>query len=703
MPSFEPEITTLSDGVKYRFDGEHDTIIKVTGKPTRASLRVTINEVSLAPAVGNLDSQPFREKLCKTVAERLAEANGFAGLLDTVAVRYPEDLEQRDKDAAKDDEETNVPELIGTSYRIFNGGFVRLKSTRDGEIPQPLTNFTARVEEEVVRDDGAEVKRVYRVVGKAGGTPLPKTDVAATQFGGMNWVHEAWGLSARITAGQGAIDYTREAIELCSQGAHVRHVYRHTGFRMLSEGERVYLHNAGAVGAKSVEVELEGELSRYALPDPVDVIRLREAVRWSLRVVDIAPDKVMFPLLATVYLAPLSEIIGPDFVLWLWAATGNLKSTLAALALSHFGDFTEDTLPISFESTPNFIERVLFLLKDTLAVVDDWRPTISRTDAAEMDKKAQRLLRGVGNRQGRGRMNSDTTLRHSYTPRGVIVATAESLPEGPAFQSAAARAFAVNVSREEIDLPLLSELQRNKAALPVAMSGYVEWVAEHHDELTVELEGIRRQYRDLFAAELAGSHPRTPNAAAALMVGAQTLQRFAVSVGVMPPMEGNEFLERAVVAIIEAAKAHTEATMSEDPATRFIEILRSLFMADKVYVKDREHGTHPEDWADLGWERRETQNGADIVPERSAVFVGWVDQNYLYLDKNAAYAAVSSFAQHGKIPFGIKPRTLWRALSRSGISLTDSGRTDTLARIEGKTKRVVQIKRAVVFQEEGES
>jgi hypothetical protein len=158
-----------------------------------------------------------------------------------------------------------------------------------------------------------------------------------------------------------------------------------------------------------------------------------------------------------------------------------------------------------------------------------------------------------------------------------------------------------------------------------------------------------------------------------------------------------------VAAITEAAAAHTEATKGEDPATRFVEILRSLFMADKVYVKDREHGTHPEDWADLGWERHVTQDGADIVPERSASFGGWVDGQYLYLDKDAAYAAVAGFAQRGGIPFGIKPRTLWRALAQAGVSLVDSGRTDTLARIEGKPKRVIQIRRAVIHQEEGES
>jgi hypothetical protein len=79
-----------------------------------------------------------------------------------------------------------------------------------------------------------------------------------------------------------------------------------------------------------------------------------------------------------------------------------------------------------------------------------------------------------------------------------------------------------------------------------------------------------------------------------------------------------------------------------------------------------------------------------------------VDENYLYLDKDTACAAVAGFAQRGGIPFGIKPRALWEALKRAGMSLTDPGRTDAVARIEGKPKRVVQVSRAAVFSEEPE-
>jgi hypothetical protein len=198
----------------------------------------------------------------------------------------------------------------------------------------------------------------------------------------------------------------------------------------------------------NVEVELEPGFENYRLlPTPPSPEEAAEAIHRSWQCLLLAPSRVTAPLLAAAYAAPLSEIVVPDFIIWLWGGTGSYKSTLAALILSHYGDFSETSLPFSFESTSNALERNLFLAKDVPTVVDDWRPGVSQAESAEMDRKAQRLLRSVGNRQGRGRMTSDIRLRASYPPRGVVAVTAEALPEGPAFQSAAARSLSINLSR----------------------------------------------------------------------------------------------------------------------------------------------------------------------------------------------------------------------------------------------------------------
>jgi hypothetical protein len=309
-------------------------------------------------------------------------------------------------------------------------------------------------------------------------------------------------------------------------------------------------------------------------------------------------------------------------------------------------------------------------------------------------------LRAVGNRQGRGRMTSDTMLRRSYSPRGMVIATAEALPEGPAFESAAARSLSLNVAREGVDVGRLSELQHSRDALSHAMVGYIGWVATHYDALSKRVPLYREGLRDSLREELPDSHPRTPDTAAALITAHTTLEAYAKSVGALDEESGKEFLSRASAGVMDAARAHTDATRGGDPATRFVELLRSLFEADKAYVRDRESGKQPRGWEELGWEETDGMSGDLYQPKRSAEFVGWADETYLYLDREAGYAAVSHFAQRGGIPFGIKPRALWGALKRGGLSLADQGRNDTLARIQGKPKRVVQIRRGAIREEE---
>ena len=686
-----------SDGVLYSLGDSISALVK-RKSPTRVQVEMWKKDELLAPETGDLGTSTFRTRLVKLAGQRFGEVNGLADELGLIAAAFDEHCREREEAASQDDERTNDPALVGTPYRVVGGGFVRLKNTREGELPQRLTNFTARVEEEVVRDDGADVRRIYKISGNTKEKTLPRAEVPAAQFQGMNWVSDVWGLSARITAGQGARDYTREAIELLSQSATSRRLYAHTGWRELPTGERAYLHTGGATRAHDEEVELEPGLEQYALPPaPSTPEELAEAVRLSLALTRLAPWRITAPLLGALYLAPLSEIVIPDFVLWVWGGTGAFKSTIAALALSHFGDFSETNLPLSFESTPNALERSLFLLKDVPAVVDDWRPAVSRGDASEMDRKAQRLLRAAGNRQGRGRMTSDTTLRRSYSPRGMVIATAEALPEGPAFESAAARSLSINLSRGDVDLAKLSELQEHKGMLSQAMAGYIDFLIPQYDLLSRELPAYQSELRDKARRALGDSHPRTPDAAASLSLGLVMLKKYAVTVGALSREEADEFLARSEAGVIEAARAHTEATSGGDPATRFIEILGSLFDGGGAYAKDRETGAEPDDWADFGWERRQAQDGTDIIPVRGASFVGWVDENHFYLGKDAAYAAVSSFAQRGGIPFGIKPGALWKALARSGVSLVDLGRTDTVVRVEGRPRRAVQVPRARVL------
>lgn len=163
-----------------------------------------------------------------------------------MAVMFDEHLRERREAAEEYLRENEIPEFAGTPYRISeDGGFVRIRQTGEGEVPVYLTNFVARVEEQVVRDDGAEERRIYKISGRIGDRCLRRIDVPVSQFNNMNWVSEHWGLEAHVNANQHT--FAREAIELYSRNAAKRFRFAHTGWRVLEDGTRVYLHTEGAI------------------------------------------------------------------------------------------------------------------------------------------------------------------------------------------------------------------------------------------------------------------------------------------------------------------------------------------------------------------------------------------------------------------------------------------------------------------------
>ena len=266
----------------------------------------------------------------------------------------------------------DLPLLDTYPYCIEEGRIGYMKPIGRGddvtEVFIPLANFTARVIEERALDDGEETQRHFVIQVKLKSGRRLQVEVPATQFASLSWVVREAGVRARISAGQGAHDRLREAIQIFSADVEEHRAYVHTGWRRL-DGQWIYLHS----GRTDVHVELEPPLNRYALPEtPEDIAG---ALRRSLALLDVGPDEVTVPLLAAVFLAPLCQFLHPDFALFLVGKTGSLKSTLAALFLGHYGDFPDKTvLPASWESTDNALEQRLFILKDTLCIIDDFAP-----------------------------------------------------------------------------------------------------------------------------------------------------------------------------------------------------------------------------------------------------------------------------------------------------------------------------------------
>ena len=561
----------------------------------------------------------------------------------------------------------------GSPYRETPAGLVWERPTANGTVAVPLANFRARIVAQVVEDDGAEQRRLFEIEG-ALGSRTPRFGLPASAFSAMNWPTEHLGANAVTYAGMGLRDHARVAIQLLSGEVPERTVYTHTGWREIA-GEWVYLHAGGAIGPRGpvevgIETRLDGALARYLLPNPPTGITLQAAVRASLRLLEVAPDRVSVPLLAATYRAVLGAT---DLSVHLAGPTGVLKTELAALVQQHFGAAMDSRhLPGSWSSTGNLLEAVAFAAKDAVFVVDDFAPAGSAGDVQRLHRDADRLLRAQGNGSGRGRMRADTTLRPPKPPRGLVLSTGEDVPRG---QSLRARVLVLEVEPGDVNEERLSACQADAAAglYAAAMAGFIGSIAGRYGAIRA---GLRAEIVRLRGGAVGSrAHRRTPEIVANLAIGIDTFLTFAETVGAIEPQARTALSQRCWRALGEAAGSQAEHQAASDPATRFLELLAAAIGSGRAHVAG-EDGDLPPNPGAWGW-RKDTDGAGSFGhetwrPQRERV--GWVvedDSNDdLYLDPDASFAAAQSMGRDTGDPLAVQPRTLRRRLAQAGFLLS---------------------------------
>jgi hypothetical protein len=593
-------------------------------------------------------------------------------------------------------------ERVETYIRSPQGMFeVQTRETVAGpvEVRVQLANFQAEIIEDVTIDDGADTRRIFVIKGQLGGQPLPTIRVDAANFASMGWVTEKWGAQTRIAPRAGRRDVLRDAIQAFSTGARQRMVYAHIGWRKV-DGHWLYLHGNGGIGAsgiiESVEVELEGQLSHYRLPAPPTGQALVEAVRASWNLWDVATAEVSATFLGAVYAAPLSEWLCPDFSLWAVGHTGKLKTSYAALVTSHFGHFDHKSVPASWEDTANALEKLSFAVKDAIFLIDDFRPPADRIEAAEMRRKAARLVRSAGNRTGRQRMAGDTSLRPIYYPRGIIISTAEEQVAG---ESAAARRWELPFDESTVNRALLTTAQGRTELLRAGMAGYIQWLAQRLErEGSDWLSVIQRQIGQKVIG--IGGHLRHAQTLATLLTGWLVFMEFGQSVGAVSPADVEERLGQVEEALRKAAEMQRQRALDVRPECIFLETLHDLLAQEKAYLAGLDGGPPPEP-QNLGWSHTGTNS---LLPPLSSEKLGWANADFLYLIPNAAHRLVAKALSERGESFVCSARALRGALKRAGF-LVPGNRTRELTstiRAEGKTVRVLPLhrKRVQKFWEE---
>lgn len=462
----------------------------------------------------------------------------------------------------------------------------------------------------------------------------------------MAWPIEQLGVEAVVFAGAGTKDHVRTAIQVLSTSVTQRTIFRHLGWTTI-DGSPVYLHAGGAIGATNVEVEVESQLSNFVLPVAPTGADLLDAIRASLGFLSVAKSEITAPILSAIYRSVIP--VPTDFSMWVHGPSGVMKSELAALAQQHFGAGMDRThLPASWSNTANFNEKIAFLAKDALLVVDDFAPQPGNVDRLHRD--AERLLRSQGNRSGRGRMTHSASLTIAQPPRGLILGTGEDVPRGHSLRG---RIFTVAVGKGDVHLSVLTDLQARASdgAFARSMAGFLEWLRARVDRLESLFEDFRRQVRALLRSN---GHARNPDQVAHLMFGADAFLVFAIECGAIS--RDDFFSNRRAIwnALVDVARQQIDLQVGEEPATQFLSLLHSAIVSGAASLEPAPSSPNS------------STGESPSFPNQSSPRIGWVDGDGVYLDSNAAFAAIQQLAKRQGRELATSLCTLRKRLYEAG-------------------------------------
>ena len=564
------------------------------------------------------------------------------------------------------------PPKYAQKYAVENNCLFESYPGKTGIVRRKLCNLAPEIVCEITVDDGAVTTTYVRLRGvHESGRILPEIEIPAADLASFNWMAERWGMDCILEVGKTVKDCVRHAIQTTAAYAEKKTVFAVTGWKKIGE-EWYYL----MPGDDNYTVDLHGKLQGYGMEQKCDRFDIQTAA-CLLRMIPV-PEEIMFPLLAFTFLSPLNHFLKeagcePKFVLLLSGKTGSRKSTLAALMLSFFGKFTASELPLSFRDTANSILHNAFALKDVLTCIDDLHPS-SRMEEQKMNGTAQAIMRAYGDRTGKGRLRSDSTLMESRPPQGNAIITAEFAPD--IGESGTARYFALELKEKDVDLETLSAFQNeaDDGTLQRCMFAYTEWIRESFlfsEESVREFQKYLRTrflfYRDQFHKDGIQCHGRVPETVAQLEIGMEFFLRFLHERGGFADEWCRGIFERFWNILIRLARKQSDSIDEDKPTHKFICKIYALLESNQAHLLERN------DTNELGF----------------GTCLGYQDAEFLYLYNEVAHKMVRKFCEDQGENFSCSPRSLMKALAEEGLIEPGTTQNTRPLRVGNKQKRVI--------------
>ncbi len=523
---------------------------------------------------------------------------------------------------------------------------------------QRLGNFELTVLKREIHDDGIQQKEYILLElkilknGKTRTIGMTKRD-----FLNSDWINVKGGTEFTLAPGYLIYEHLKEYISQQVINAPLEFRYSHIGWRRINH-RFVYLHAGGGIGDNTSKIRGSNEY----LIEVDERITPANAYNFTLDMLNIAKDSITIPLLSFTLLSiqkALFEFEEMDVkkiriqtLLWLHGETGTRKSTIAKLFTNIFNR-SKDSISGSFEDTKAAIEYKAFVYKDSIFLLDDYKPVYTAVAKKEMMEKAFSIIRRYGDNIPRSRMDKNMNRQKEYPPRGLCLVTGEDVVGG---DSTTARYIGIKIEPKDVNLEILSKHQANPRVFSTCIAYFLEWISQNWDsvrrQITNEYWQIRDQNINAFR------HGRLAEAYAALVIATKIFLRYGVQSGLITGLGESVYIQRFQQYLFKAIYEHSKSTLIENPAYMYLRAVQDLLNSGKLRLKrlDQESNVSDE--------------------------FGFIDDEYLYLESRSVYALILNYWKQQSVHFPLEYMKTLEALERvKAIRVTSES---------GKKRRVLK-------------
>lgn len=501
---------------------------------------------------------------------------------------------------------------ISPKHGVWKGGFCTrtwVKNPLGSWIeatPMQLSNFVLTIDAQETLLSNDEPSKSIRMSGSmASGKPLASCAIPADSWQNIvRWLPKHWGSEPIIfSGGKSNSALVLECLALSSQDAELRDVYDHTGWIKAGEsGSWAFLLPSGPCGippdlaaslSNNLSVTVPRELQAYKIPMSVTEDQAAEAYRWLAKLFYCGPPDITAALVGALFLAPISSLVTPGFGIYVSGQSKSRKSTLVAIALSFWGKFSKDSLPITFGSTEHAIMKMAATAKDLPLAIDNFVPGL------DSNYKLMSLARAMGDVSGRGRMEKSTP-----PPRCLPIMTGEDLVRG---ESSAARLFTLTLMRKgpgSVDNEKMHEVELAglEGLTQPAATHYLGWLSAQLEDKDF-IDNLKRKHlmQARHAQEKTTDQGRLFEQSLWLQIALDLLAKSAPdSIQGTPALD---WIEEAKGALMHRTVRESSALREEGLANRFMGMMFSLMACGQVIALDASGGEPEFAASQLGWRR----------------------------------------------------------------------------------------------------